>query len=553
MAKIVEDLNSKKLRGGYYTPREIADFMCKWAITDPLQRVLEPSCGDGNFIEASIQRFNQLSVTGDNQYGKITGVELIDSEAEKAKQRAIKYGLDSSTIINSDFFEYASSFPQEKFDVIIGNPPFIRYQDFPEKHRDIALRMMRELDLNPNKLTNIWAPFLVISASKLNQTGKLAMVIPAELFQVKYAAETRVFLSKCFQRITIVAFNRLVFEKIQQEVVLILCEKEVETNQGIRMIEVDNLADLENVDFKAINNSEIKHIDHSTEKWTKYFLNDEEIQLLRRIKADNRIKICSDIMDVDVGIVTGKNEFFMLTKDDAVSRNLLPYVTHVVGRSNHIKGIIYNNDDFHINSDINLPVYLFVPDGIECDLQPKACQDYIYYGEKMKYHTGYKCRIRKLWYLTPSLWRPDAFALRQVHNYPKLILNQAEASSTDTIHRVRFKSPTINKETVAISFLNSLTFAFSEVTGRSYGGGVLTFEPTEIEELPIPLLETCNIDINHIDMLIRNKRIEEVLDIIDRELLIKQFKFTEDEVRALRSIWSKLSKRRQNRKKRKTM
>ena len=150
--------------------------------------------------------------------------------------------------------------------------------------------------------------------------------------------------------------------------------------------------------------------------------------------------------------------------------------------------------------------------------------------------------------MTPSLWTPDAFVLRQVGDYPKLILNQAEASSTDTIHRVRFKTKAISGETIALSYLNSLTFAFSEITGRSYGGGVLTFEPTEIEELPLPTLGKHNIDFKRVDSLIRQRKIEEVLDIVDRELLIKQLKFSEKEVKTLRGIWKKLSGRRTNRK-----
>ena len=115
------------------------------------------------------------------------------------------------------------------------------------------------------------------------------MVIPAELFQVKYAAETRVFLSNFFSRITIVTFRKLVFDDIQQEVVLLLCEKDLADNHGIRVVEVENLVELENIDFDIIHQSDVKYLDHSTEKWTKYFLNEDEIQLLRKIKSDNRI------------------------------------------------------------------------------------------------------------------------------------------------------------------------------------------------------------------------------------------------------------------------
>jgi adenine-specific DNA-methyltransferase len=544
----IENVDSKKLRGGYYTPQAITDFICKWAITKPTQKVLEPSCGDGNFIESAIRRFKELGVPNNKLFGLIKGIELIEDEANKSKDRAAKYGLNSTTILNTDFFSYiANTNGEAHFDVVVGNPPFIRYQNFPEEHREIAFKMMEEMNLHPNKLTNIWVPFLVISASKLNRFGKLAMVIPAELFQVKYAAETRIFLSNFFSRITIVTFKKLVFDDIQQEVVLMLCEKDVTTNKGIRVIELNNLAELNSIKVDSIQRTQIKTLDHTSEKWTKYFLDESEIELLRKIKADKRIKPCADVMDVDVGIVTGRNEFFMLNKEVIAKWELKPYTTKVVGRSNHLKGIVYNKADFEQNVEANYPVQLFLPADKDYSAQPEASRKYIAYGEAMEFHTGYKCKIRKRWYITPSLWSPDAFVLRQVGDYPKLILNKTEASSTDTIHRVRFKKK-INPETVALSYLNSVTFAFSEILGRSYGGGVLTFEPTEIEEIPLPLLEIHKIDFKKIDSLIRQRKIEEVLDIIDKELLIKQLKFSETEVKMLRGIWKKLSGRRNGRK-----
>ncbi len=547
--EIIENIDSKKLRGGYYTPQAITDFICKWAITKPTQKVLEPSCGDGNFIESAIRRFKELGVSEKKLFGLIKGIELVEDEAEKSKKKVAKYGLNSTTILNTDFFNYISNANGEAhFDVVVGNPPFIRYQNFPEEQREVAFKMMEKMNLHPNKLTNIWVPFLVISASKLNRFGKLAMVIPTELFQVKYAAETRVFLSKFFSRITIVTFKKLVFADIQQEIVLMLCEKDVTTNKGIRVLELNNLSELNSIEIDKIHKAEVKILDHSTEKWTKYFLDTDEIELLRKIKADIRIKPCSDIMEVDVGLVTGRNEFFMLSKEVVSKWKLKSHTTKVVSKSNHFKGIIYSDEDFEQNVEDNNPVQLFLPEKKDYALLPKVCREYISYGELMNFHTGYKCRIRKQWYITPSLWSPNAFVLRQVGDYPKLIVNKTDASSTDTIHRVRFKTK-VKPENIALSYLNSLTFAFSEIMGRSYGGGVLTFEPTEIEEIPLPLLGTHKIDFKKIDALIRERRIEEVLDIIDKELLIKQLKFSETEVQMLKGIWKKLSGRRNGRKK----
>ncbi len=548
MGQVLENLSKQKLRGGYYTPQPITEFLCNWCIQQNTKNVLEPSCGDGNFIEAAILRFKELGVVGEDLKGRLKGIELIEEESIKAKSRAANLGLNSNTIENNDFFHYLSNNGKVEYDAVLGNPPFIRYQNFPEEHRKLAIEMMQNLGLNPNKLTNIWVPFLVISASLLSENGRMAMVIPAELFQVKYAAETRVFLSKFFERMTIVTFKKLVFANIQQEVVLLLCEKKVNHGKGIRVIECENLEDLKSINFKSINGSNVKAIDHSTEKWTKYFLEENEIALLKKLRKDKRVISCSDIMEVDVGLVTGRNEFFMLKEDQVKQWKLKPYTIPVASKSNQLKGITFSETDFSENSKAQNSIHLFIPPNDDFEKLPKVCQKYIEYGEQQGFNTGYKTRIRKRWYITPSLWVPDAFALRQVGDYPKLVLNETGASSTDTIHRVRFKDG-VDRNLVAISFFNSLSFAFSEITGRSYGGGVMTFEPTEIEEIQMPRLADLSIDFDRIDALIRKRKVKEVLDIVDEALLVNHHGFKKEEVAVMRGIWKKLSQRRINRKK----
>lgn len=548
MGQLKENISKQKLRGGYYTPKVIADFLCKWSINEETKSILEPSCGDGNFIESAINRFKELNVDTSEIQKRITGIELIKEEADKVEERTRVLGLKESPIVNNDFFHYIQENEKKKFDVVIGNPPFIRYQNFPEEHRRIAIEMMENLGLKPNRLTNIWVPFLVVSSSLLKENGKLAMVIPAELFQVKYAAETRIFLSKFFERITIITFKKLVFEGIQQEVVMLLCEKKVENGKGIRLIDFERLEDLDTIDFAAINGSDVKPVDHSTEKWTKYFLDEKEILLLKSIKEDQRTMPCKDFFATEVGLVTGRNEFFMLNEQQVKEWNLEDYTIPVVSKSNQLKGITFSDVDFNENSEAQKATHLFLPPDKDFNDLPEECQKYINYGEEKGFHQGYKTRIRKRWYITPSRWIPDGFALRQVGEYPKIVINETGASSTDTIHRIRFKAG-VDKRLAAISFLNSLTLASSEVTGRSYGGGVMTFEPSEISEIQIPNFQGLKIDFNEIDTLIRNKEIEKVLDIVDKALLIDHLGFSMYEVKQLRGIWKKLSQRRLNRKK----
>ena len=86
MEAIADKKLENKLRGGYYTPKAITEFICRWAITAPTQKVLEPSCGDGNFIEAAIQRYLELGIEMPQLEGLVQGVELVEEEARKAKR-----------------------------------------------------------------------------------------------------------------------------------------------------------------------------------------------------------------------------------------------------------------------------------------------------------------------------------------------------------------------------------------------------------------------------------------------------------------------------------
>jgi adenine-specific DNA-methyltransferase len=540
----------QKIRGGYYTPKPIADFLARWAIQTPTAKVLEPSCGDGILLESAIETLISLGAENTSIKNLVQGIELDPQEAQKASKRIHALNdLQLAQIDIGDFFAYCQTylFEERLFDAVIGNPPFIRYQNFPENHRAMAFYLMQQAGLHPNRLTNSWVPFLVAATLLLKKTGRLAMVIPAELLQVNYAAELRCFLSKYYSYLTLITFKKLVFNGIQQEVVLLLGERNGSEHTGMRTIELDGIDDLTSYEYATFLGERLKEMDHSTEKWTMYFLDEEELQLIRTLKAHPKLTIASNVIGVDVGIVTGLNEFFVLTEQQVEKYSLMPYTQRIVGRSAHLPGILFSESDWQNNVEKQSPAFLLrTPDEPFYRL-PMELQEYVTSGEEKGLNKGYKCRIRNRWYVVPSVWIPNAFMLRQVHHYPKIILNDAAATCTDTIHRVRLRNGTPAR-TVATAFLNSLTFAFSEVIGRSYGGGVLELEPNEAEKLPLPLVGADTLDLNELDRLLRESNISAVLNITDEVLLRQGMGLSIEETRMLRTIWQKLRDRRVNRK-----
>ncbi len=317
---------AKKLRGGYYTPQPLADYLCNWAIRRPDDLVLEPSCGDGSFIRAAAPR---LSTSG-----SITAIELVADEIAKA-QRSLADIDPSIEWKCGSFFDFAPQhLPSPSFDVIVGNPPFIRF--------------------TPNDLANY-----------------------------------------------------------------------------------------------------------------------------RKAHPSKLISL----------------------------------------------------------SGVNRPDF------------PQSLERYIQSGEANGVHRGYKCRVRNRWFDVPSVYAPDAFMYRQIHHAPLLIANHTGATSTDTVHRVRLL-PTRNIEVEKLcgSLVNSVSFASSEVLGRSYGGGVLELEPREAEKLPIPFSEDYGVDVDYLDKKLRAGDLEAALDHGDDVLLREGCGLSKTDIDRARSAWRRLRDRRHSRK-----
>lgn len=537
--KPIEGYN--KLRGGYYTPDKISEFISEWAIRTPSDSVLEPSCGDGSFLSAITKRFSAFGATAEQIRKNVIGVELDSAEAEKSAQ----YG---TTVVCKDFFTYYQENIEEQaqFDAIVGNPPFIRYQHFTEEYRKIAFALMNKHGFHPNRLTNIWLPFLMLSCEALKSNGRVGMVIPAELFQVDYAAEARQYLSVFFDKLTIVTFKRLVFDDIQQEVVLLLGEKGCDKH-GIRVVELDDMADLIEQGQKCLENSEFKELDHSKDKWVKYYLSNEELNLLKRLNSDTRISDAADLFEVNVGLVSGENDFFVMNQATVDEFNLHDSVFPIVSRSEQLKGVRLTNKDYDNLIALGKKVYFFAPGDVEDDALTTEQKNYIQWGEEKGYNKNYKCRIRAKWYHVPQTWCADAFLIRQAHLYPRMILNEKKALVTDTLHKVRFLNG-IEGKYVAAAFLNTYTFALSETIGRSYGGGVLTFEPGEMRRIRVPMKMADQLDLSKIDCWQRQGEIDKILDYTDSILLRKGLNLTDHEVSLLHNIWKKMCGRRMTRK-----
>ena len=266
--KLIENATAEKLRGGFYTPEPIAEFILRWGINGSTDfDILEPSCVDGVFLE-------QLKGLK-SKYKSITAIEFDEIEAQKAEKIVLK----NKQIINDDFHTYCNNTLQ-RFDLVVGNPPYIRYQFFDRKQQVEAGDIFIRAGLTYSKLTNAWVSFVVGSSLLLkDKGGKIGFVLPAEILQVSFALQLRKFIAQFYNKINIISFEKLVFPDIQQEVVLLLCEKNGSKEHNIEHIELKDASELKTLDTAKLKSPQ-KKIDFKSNKWTFYFLEQEEIDFL---------------------------------------------------------------------------------------------------------------------------------------------------------------------------------------------------------------------------------------------------------------------------------
>ena len=112
---LVEESGKNKY-GQYFTPKIVADFMVGLAEITPESKILEPSSGQGVFLD----------ILYNKGYKNIIAYE-IDTELDGNKYNFVRHE------------SFVSAKVSEKFDLIIGNPPYIRWKNLePELKEELS-------------------------------------------------------------------------------------------------------------------------------------------------------------------------------------------------------------------------------------------------------------------------------------------------------------------------------------------------------------------------------------------------------------------------------
>jgi adenine-specific DNA-methyltransferase len=530
--------DTKKNKGVYYTPTELANFIINYIFKeyrfDDKINILEPSCGDGVFI-------NSLINCGILKNSKDIDISLVEiNQSELSKIQVIVNKLQSEfnmSFINEDYLEFQTN-NSNKYDLIVGNPPYINKRLMSQNQITLSNGILEKAGILPANIKNIWTSFLVSAVTALEEDGVVCFVLPSELMQVKHSEPIREYLRNVFNCIELFTFNELIFDDIEQDTIVFIGSNQ-KHKKGVYYHNFDSLNDVVTGTYSTITYNEIDNLDY---KWTALFLNKDQYEQIVRMKSN--INSLNDYCSSSAGIVTAANSHFIVNNQVVEKYKLEAFVRPIIKKSSFIQNLItFEADDMVPLMNSNIPTNLLVLDSKIDDFNDEV-KSYLNILIEDKIPDRYKCAQRDKWYLVPSIWESEGFFFKRSYHYPKLIINNANILVTDTAYRITMKD-NYNINSLTFSFYNSLTLVFAELYGRFYGGGVLELTPNEFKQLPLPYISIDNKHIEILDRMFREEMpIDQILNFTNKLILIDGLGFSGSDINVLNDARERLVNRR---------
>jgi adenine-specific DNA-methyltransferase len=499
--RVSSEVSAEKLRGGFYTPPRLVahavERLTQLVGPQPGLRVLEPSVGDGAFIpgiEAS-----GLAVS------EFIGVEILASEAAKASSRLDTSAL-SGRVINMSTLEWSLKQQTPSFDAVIGNLPFVRFQFVSDRDRADADQHASDLAVTIGGVSNLWLPMLLASLRQIRVGGTFVLVLPAECLTGVSAGSARKWLLQHVAELRCDLYPAGSFPGALQEVVL-LSGRMASGSRPSPGLTVALHSHLHSCDtFLDSNAIETQHsILAGVGSWTRYLLNPIHIHALEEFENLPDVHALGAIAKFDVATVTGANAFFSFTAERVKQYRLDPWMRPLLPRSRYAPGLVYNQDDFDRMVDEDVPSYIFDASLHSTDRSHhKGLDSFLMAGEVRGLHERFKCRIRSPWWAIPGIRRGELFLSKRCHRYPRMIVNETAAITTDTIYRGRMLKEGPRSACILVAgFHNSGTLLSAEIEGRNFGGGVLELVPSEVSRLRVPFSDGMGDELIRLDKISR--------------------------------------------------
>jgi adenine-specific DNA-methyltransferase len=371
MKKLEYIMAKKKIKGQYFTPKEVTDFMVE-LIESKKPSIFEPCAGEGIFLQSLKEK----------KFDDITAFEI---------DNTLKNNSDVKISYKDTLFER----PDRKFQVIIGNPPYVRWKNIDSDTQ----KKLKEDDYwktKINGLNDLLYPFILLSIDLLENGGELIFITPTFWTSTLHAKIIRDKLANEGEITHMINFGEMkVFDKVSSNILIFRFVKTKQNNK----IKVINVKSKKGITQKVINdicnmlNGLKQGIGVDNDDYESYlhqqFIDGEPWKplppkiepLIKQIESSANSTL-GDFVDIGNGMVSGLDKAFQINDTQNFTEREKNFLIEVVKAKNLKK---YFSDGFYY--------YAYLNDGIfsEEDLNtlPNIKKHLLKYKDKLTQRYSY--------------------------------------------------------------------------------------------------------------------------------------------------------------------
>jgi adenine-specific DNA-methyltransferase len=205
--ELIIPIADRKFNGAFFTPDYIIDFIINEIQPKENETNLDPSCGCGAFLVGIADYYKRTYNKSIRKIVKenIFGSDILKYNIHRAKLILTIYALQNGEQLkNSDFNLYHQDSLRTNwktsFDNIIGNPPYVKFQDLTDNNRNHLVKHFTTVE---GGTFNLYFAFFELGYKLLKPTGKLGYITPNNYFTSLAGEALRKYFQhqKCVTRI----------------------------------------------------------------------------------------------------------------------------------------------------------------------------------------------------------------------------------------------------------------------------------------------------------------------------------------------------------------
>jgi hypothetical protein len=460
----------RKKRGQYFTPAHVSRKVITQISLKPRETLMDAGCGTGIFALSLLRElresnddpasFGYLGIENDPLLALSASVSLDWADAPEGWRVLYK------NYLNVNLADIGETIGSKEIDAVISNPPYVRFHKLGERS-DLADR------LNLQALSGLHSYFLEHSI-KLVPRRRMMFIVPMEMNRTKYGAKQLDRLRSRF--------------KVDNEVAYYDERNHIWNIQGFDKISLEM-------------HTKMKHA------WNLMsFLPIKKDATVPQIswndisKEEKATISLGKIASVRRGISTGANHFFVITNESAKEIGISEengYMKRIIPTKIPTARLkdVFDEQEWDLLKEEGRPCWLLSLPKERSAVLPSGLKAYLRKGESLGVHVTQTCKNREPhnpWYFikVQDDHVPDLFFTYVSRGSPVFIYNKARVHNLNNLLGVYLKISVILSEVEMTKLVRLLNSEIKEWIGqksteRRYAGGMVKFEPRDLERLPV--------------------------------------------------------------------